>query len=545
MFAIAGETAWPYRLLGLLLHGALVLAGWRIAAKGLPPARAALAAAIFAVHPVHSEAVGDVANVGEMGAALLSFLLLSRVLGRAGAPSPGALALDGLLFLAALLAKESAAGTLPVVALAAFLPPAGDPRRKGRTLVLLPLLVALLADLALRTAALGFLHPRYLPTNQIENPLIFEPPGVRVPTAARVLVHGLGLLAFPWRLSADYSLETFRLSPGPLEPAALGSFALLLALPAAALLLRRSRPASSLFLLACLASFAPASNLLFPAGTIFAERHLLVPSLYFTIALLGLLPPGPSGPIPRSLAGVLLAAFAARAAARATEWRSDAGLTEVTSRRDSPRSVRLLYNLAGERWKAKDPRGAREALERALSIHPAFYQARTRLGLYRLDSGDEEGGVRDLREGLREALASFPGPSAHWSSAASTFTDALARRIGRAAEAVEYWRAFLAEFPGSPDARIELAHALDLAGLPGAEEELRAAARHRGGARILLSQRLPLDRRNEVALAALREAPPPGEGWDARAQVLFAEGQTLLSLARFGEAAAAFEGSLD
>ncbi len=540
LFAIAGETSWPYRLLALLLHGALVLGAWRLAATVLPPARAALAAAIFAVHPVHSEAVGDVANVGEMGAALLSFALLARVLRRSGAPPRGSLALDGLLFLAALLMKESAAATPLAVALAAFLPPPGDPRRRGRSLVLLALLAALLADLALRTAALGFLEPRYLSTNRIENPLIFEPPEVRVPTAARILVHGLGLLALPWRLSADYSLETFRLSRGPLEPAALASIALLLALLAAALLLRRLRPASSLFLLAGLASFAPTSNLLFPAGTIFAERHLLVPSLYLAVALLGLLPSRPAAWTLRALVGVLLAGFAARGAARALEWRSAAGLTEVTARRDSPRSVRLLYNLAAERAKAGDPSAAREALERSLSIFPAFYQARTRLGMVLLELGEEERAVRELRRALREGLASFPGASDLWSSAASRFTDTLARRLGRGAEAVAFWREILAEFPDSPDARIELAQALDLAGIPGAEAELREAARRRGGARILLAQRFSIEERYGEALALLGAPPPPGEGWNARAQVLFAEGQTLLTLARFGEAAATF-----
>ncbi len=545
VFSVAGDRAWPYRLLGLLLHGALVLAAWRLAARALPPARAALAAAIYAVHPVHSEAVGDVANVGEMGAALLSLALLARVLGRSGAPPRGALAVDGLLFLASLLAKESAASTLLVVGLAAFLTPRGDPRRRGRFLVLLPLLAALLLDLALRTAALGFFWPRYLPTNRIENPLIFEPPEVRLPTAARILAHGLGLLVFPRRLSADYSLETFRLSAGPLDPGALACVALLLGLVAAAFLLRRPRPSSSLFLLASLASFAPTSNLLFPAGTIFAERHLLVPSLYLAIALLGLLPPGSLGRAWGCVAGVLLAGLAARTAARAWEWRSAARLTEVTARRDSPRSVRLLYNLAAERWKAGDRPAAVAPLERALEIYPAFYQARIRLGRYLLELGVEERGVRMLQEGLREGLASFPRYSASWSEAASTLTDALARRMGRGAEAVECWRAILAEFPDSPDARIELAAALDLARLPGAEAELREAARRRGGARIFLAQRLALEERHEEAIALLRSPPPPGEGWDARAQLLFSEGQALLTLARFGEAAAAFRRSLD
>ncbi|HET6203970.1 MAG TPA: glycosyltransferase family 39 protein [Planctomycetota bacterium] len=534
VFTAAGERASVYRALAILFHGAVVLGAWRLARRLLPPARAAAAAALFAVHPVHSEAVGDVANLGEMLATLLSILVLERLLARKDGAPVGAPALDGALFLLGLLAKESAAALLLVAPLAlVLLPSSAPPRRILRAL--LPLLLAFLADLALRRAALGFLLPRYLPTNRIENPLIFEPAAVRLPTAARVLVHGLGLLVLPWHLSADHSLEDFRLSRSPLEPAVLGSAFVLAGMVVAGALLRRRSPGASLGFLGCLASFAPTSNLLFPAGTIFAERHLLLPSFFFAVATTALAPG--SRRTARALVagfGALLFLFGARTAARSLEWRSAAALTEVTARRDSPRSVRLRYNLAAERRKAGDLPGARDELERALSIYPDFYQARTSLGLVLLSLDDLEGGVRELRRALREWPASYPGAS--WKEGASALTHTLARRLGRGGEAVQYWRELASEHSASPDVRVELAYALDLGGLPGSEEQLRLAAERSTGARILFSQRLP----PEEAVRVLRAPLPPGTGWDAQAQLLFAEGQALHALDRFGEAEETF-----
>ena len=156
-----GAHAAGYHLTNLALHGAATLLAWSIARRVLGAGFGArAAAALFAVHPCHVQAVGWISGRTDVLAALLYMAALLLYLESRGR-RPGAAALFvGLslsVFFLALLAKEMAI-TLPAILLAHGLL---RPEREslGRRLIA-PALATAVAGLylVLRTTVLGGLH---------------------------------------------------------------------------------------------------------------------------------------------------------------------------------------------------------------------------------------------------------------------------------------------------------------------------------------------------------------------------------------------------
>ena len=155
-----GDHAAGYHLTNLLLHLATTLLLWGIARHVLGRGFAAwAAAALFAIHPAHTVAVGWISGRTDVLATVFyaaAFLLYleSRPLRAASAPR---LALSCLGFALALLAKEMAI-TLPAVILAHnLLVPRGEPL--ARRLVV-PAVMGLIGAgyFALRVTMLGGFH---------------------------------------------------------------------------------------------------------------------------------------------------------------------------------------------------------------------------------------------------------------------------------------------------------------------------------------------------------------------------------------------------
>jgi hypothetical protein len=155
-----GARAAGYHLTNLLLHAVATLLAWAIGRRVLGAGFAAwAAAALFAIHPCHVQAVGWISGRTDVLAALLymAALLLyleSRERPRAGAPLVG---LSLSVFFLALLAKEVAI-TFPAVVLAHnVLRPKGEPLRRR---LVVPALATGVAGLylALRVAVLGGFH---------------------------------------------------------------------------------------------------------------------------------------------------------------------------------------------------------------------------------------------------------------------------------------------------------------------------------------------------------------------------------------------------
>ncbi|MHC4990543.1 MAG: hypothetical protein ACYTGC_06140, partial [Planctomycetota bacterium] len=319
---------------------------------------ARVTALLFAVHPVHVEAVASIVGRAEILAAMFSFLALG-LLSASGDwfrdrvvehPSRGrrrvaAWAAALSLFLA-LGSKEIALATpLLMLALEWLFRPRGADRRSfwiERAGALAPSVLACLIYVSLRVGALETLvslqraHPH-------DNPLIALGGVERVATALGLLARYTGLLLYPLGLSADYSGPVIEIERSLFRALPLLGLALLTLASAVAVrgLVRAGRseePGQALGRLSAMAAlvfvlpYLVVGNLLLTIGTIFAERLIYLPSAGFCLAL-----------------GLLLGSSSAADSFRGS-WRSScwptrhvagrARSTGATTRRFSPRPCR-------------------------------------------------------------------------------------------------------------------------------------------------------------------------------------------------------------
>jgi Flp pilus assembly protein TadD len=283
--ALHGLKPAGYHVMNVLLHAVvsiLVLAVFaRVTAA---PATAAIAALLFAAHPVHTEAVASVVGRAELLAAA-GFFFAWLLLLRADARPARALVLEAgatAVFLGALLAKENALALIPVLIAADLLyPNAGATatlRRHARRYA--ALIGATLLFVVVRHVVLG---PNPPGIERLDNPLTVLPLGERLFTAVKVVaLYGWRLLV-PVTLAADYSYQQIAPVTSPLALDFLAGLALLVGLPALAWWARRRAPDVALGAAFMVLTFAMISNLLFPIGTIMAERLIYLPSAGFCV----------------------------------------------------------------------------------------------------------------------------------------------------------------------------------------------------------------------------------------------------------------------
>jgi hypothetical protein len=363
-----------------------------VAALALEVARgrrtaAVVAGLVFAVHPVHVEAVANVSGRAELLAAafgLGALLVHARFRGGDGkATLAGSILAAFLLFLAC-LAKESA------VMLAAVLVYGEALRGRSRFDIGRACAVAglpVLVFLALRVGVLGSLTLREDAVTALENPVVGQSLPVRGLTALAVVARGAGLLLLPLRLTPDYGFAHLEPVGFLLDPAALAGFALVVAAAIALLLLPRKRPAAALGVVLLVAPWLLVSNLFVTIGTIFGERLLYLPSAGFAL-LAGV---GASSLYAHARArSFLVTAGAAillfwgwRSVTYAETWKDDLTLF-TAAERVAPRSVRVLSNLGVELALRGRLEEAEARLVRAHELAPWVVPVRINLaGVYR------------------------------------------------------------------------------------------------------------------------------------------------------------------
>jgi hypothetical protein len=275
----AGGSPWVFHLLNILLAVAVSVAVYWCARAVLPRLGAWVAAALFAVHPVHVEVTGNVVGQSELIVALCLLVAIGIYVRarRAHALTPRRSIAIQLLFALALLAKEHAM-VLPgilVAAEATVIPDVGWRARVRAVRTLMLALVAIaLAYLLVRgriqADLAGFLpFPvfRFLHMSAVD----------RIGTMMNEMPRIAQLILFPVRLSADYSPPDVLVAEGPALSQVPGLF-ICLAAVLLAIVLRQRAAVVSFGLAWVIVAFLPVSNLLVPAGFITAERTLFLPS---------------------------------------------------------------------------------------------------------------------------------------------------------------------------------------------------------------------------------------------------------------------------
>ncbi len=355
-YAARGLAPAGYHLANVLLHAlASALVAVLALRLGLPLAAAAFAGVLFGVHPVHVEAVANVAGRKDVLATLFA---LSAVLahGRARRLGGAWLVAAPAALAAAMLSKETGAAALGLVAARDLLFDREAWRGERRRALALYATYATVLGLYLlaRRAAVGSVG---VPLDHIpftENPLVHATWPVRVATAIAVLGRGVGLLVLPLHLSPDYSYAAIPPLATAADPWLLLGLAAIAGSIAVAILVRRSWPVGPFAVAWYGLAILPGSNLLFPVGTVFGERLLYLPSVGFCLAAGALagwaLEPAAGRRAVRSAARWALAsvavALAARTLAYERHWSDELALfTEGV--RAQPASSKMRQCLGG------------------------------------------------------------------------------------------------------------------------------------------------------------------------------------------------------
>lgn len=344
-WAIGGGSPLVFHLGSALLTVAATVAVYVLARRILPPGWAGVAAAAFAVHPVHVEAMANIVGQAElvMGLAATSSVALYVVARQRGRLGVGARAGVALLAVTAALAKEQGF-VVPGLIVLAELTIVGRRDRDWRQLATLAALIAagLAGVLAARTAVLHGLGGG-APAPALQG---LTASG-RALTMLALVPQFYRLMLWPAHLRADYSPPEF----GPATHVTLAHLAGAALLGATALAVWRAWRAGDrgvAFGVGWTAlALAPISNLGFPTGVLIAERTLLLPSVGVVVALAcgarllaQQLPAWPGlRPLCAGLGGLALFAGGARSAVRQPIWRDGSTLFPQMIA-DSPRSYR-------------------------------------------------------------------------------------------------------------------------------------------------------------------------------------------------------------
>ena len=447
--ALFGPGVLAFHAVNVLLHAGVALLLLRIfLVLGFGMSVAWSAAAIFAVHPIHTEAVNIVTGRSELLAAFFLFFALLMAF-RAGRWHRVAV---GASYAAALLSKESAA-VLPLLLVL------GDTyiNRQWRDLLrrrwALYAQVALttLAWLAMRRWALPFAH---LPSNipyALDNPLVELPRIWGLFTALKVQVLYVGTMIFPAGLNAIYVESMF----GAVRSLADPWWALLLLMLLAAVVITylgwRRREAFALGMLWQGAAALVTANLFVVTPFLMAERFTYAPSAGFALAAAGLVAAAVRGVgsarqerAIKSLFVVWMTLLAGSTLLRNQDFQDGLRLWqhEVRQRPDNTRAWILLGGALDEAGRTQE---AEEAYRQAQRLTPGFVETQLALGSLHLrlgrasDARDDY--LRILEQGVTSYLALFGLARASLELGDTTGTlSALERLPSFFQERPEYWQ---------------------------------------------------------------------------------------------------------
>ena len=282
----------PFHAFNVALHAAnTALVTTLLSTLGALPVLALLGGALFAVHPVHVEAVAN--SVGRGDALMTLFVLLAALAYLRRFRSEWVrVGLVCVAYMMALGSKENGV-VLPalLVALSLF-PSVGDAHDDGGRVDPPPALISqarllgalalvLMMYLALRYQVLGTLFHR-----DAAPYIVTLPASLRVTTAVANLTELAGLLLFPLDLVSDYG-------PAVIVPAGLGvirfwaGVGVTLTLATLGLWGIRRSPWLTLGLVWAGLSLLVIANIFFPVGVWVAERTLYLPSVGVSLLAVG------------------------------------------------------------------------------------------------------------------------------------------------------------------------------------------------------------------------------------------------------------------
>uniref|UniRef100_A0A7N8X1A9 Protein O-mannosyl-transferase TMTC3 n=1 Tax=Mastacembelus armatus TaxID=205130 RepID=A0A7N8X1A9_9TELE len=366
-------SAASYHLLNVVLHAVVCVLFLRVCRLFLDKTSSLVAALLFAVHPIHTEAVTGVVGRAEL---LSSIFLLAAFLAYTKSTSAdhsivwAPIALTVVLVAAATLCKEQGITVVGIccvhevfVAQGFTLPMLLDTLRqvlRGKDgfpyallQTLLKLIVLVISTLLLVIIRVQVIQSQLPVFTRFDNPAAVSPTPTRQMTFNYLLPVNAWLLLNPSELCCDWTMGTIPLVESILDLRNLATLVFYIVLGLLAYHSLRHRHSSAKTVIMALSlivlPFIPASNLFFPVGFVVAERVLYVPSMGFCVLVAhGFKIVSHKGHLKKIswlMIGVLLTTHAVKTFNRNWDWESE--YTLFTSALKVNKNNAKLWNNVG------------------------------------------------------------------------------------------------------------------------------------------------------------------------------------------------------
>ena len=359
-WAVGGGAVW-FHFVNVLWHVAASVLVALLAYRSAGCSAALLGGLLFAVHPVHVEAVASIVGRAELMATTFTLLAVYLAVER------GSVAWSALAWGLGLFSKESA-GIAPVLVAVAWWAGVAAVPRPGRR----QLLTLAAAWGVVGATYLGFHYAALHQTAGLAGPApVFVGQtflAIRL-TALSEVTDLARLMLFPLHLRADYSPAERTIVTSALDPRLLLAVAILACWTWAVVVAWRRRfrvEAFGLFWVGL--AYISVSNLIVPIGVLMAERTLYLSSAGLALAIGAAAVRVPVRPLVAGAAAVLLAGVV-RTATRVPVWRDNLRLT-LSVLEDSPRSYQGPMASAGIFLEAGHPEKALDDADSATAIFP-------------------------------------------------------------------------------------------------------------------------------------------------------------------------------
>jgi len=390
-YLVSALHPWSYHLFNILAHCAATLLVFTLAKRitcrfnqSVSPLLPWLAAVLFAVHPIHIEAVTNVAGRADIMTTCWILLgMLCAIKGYEGNRRVAWLVCPCAL--AAGLTKETGFLLMPLVAVWDWsFNRYRACRRYSRGPVWIAGLVGTGFAVVMYFSALSTADTSHT-TSYLDNFIGYQPLFIRLQTGIYLVGYSIRLLIYPYPLSADYSyaqiapIRTFM----TLYTALASGTILCLCAWAWKRPTNASRKVCEFGLLWFLAAYLPSSNLFFPIGTIFGERLLYLASVGFCILIGWLLARYVREDPARTHAVIILVCIIIFSCCgwillRNRDWKNNESLYRAMVR-TAPRSAKAHYSLSRFYSMRNNLPAAEHAIRTALQIYPLYPEAHSLL----------------------------------------------------------------------------------------------------------------------------------------------------------------------